>query len=40
VVRREGDIAFLESSLMSSDDVVVATATAIARMIALEEPAL
>lgn len=36
VVHRDGDIAFLEASLTDSDDAVVATATATARVIAID----
>jgi uncharacterized protein (TIGR00369 family) len=36
VVHREGDIAFLEGSLTNSDDAVVATAAATARVIAID----
>jgi uncharacterized protein (TIGR00369 family) len=36
VVHREGDIAFLEGSLTNSDEAVVATATATARVIAID----
>lgn len=36
VVHRDGDLAFLEASLTDSDGAVVATATATARVIALE----
>ena len=36
VVHRDGDIAFLEASLTNSDDAVVATATATARVIAID----
>jgi uncharacterized protein (TIGR00369 family) len=36
VVHREGDIAFLEASLTNSDEAVVATATATARVIAID----
>lgn len=39
VVRREGDLAFLEASLLDSDDLTVATASATARVIALEDAA-
>ena len=37
VVHREGDLAFLEASLIDSDDATVATATATARVIPLDE---
>ena len=36
VVHREGDLAFLEASLIDSDDATVATATATARVIPLD----
>jgi uncharacterized protein (TIGR00369 family) len=36
VVHREGDIAFLEASLTNSDEAVVATAAATARVIAID----
>jgi uncharacterized protein (TIGR00369 family) len=36
IVHREGDIAFLEGSLTNSDEAVVATATATARVIAID----
>jgi acyl-coenzyme A thioesterase PaaI-like protein len=39
VVHRDGDIAFLEGSLFDPDGAVVATATAKARVIALDSPA-
>ena len=38
VVHRDGDIAFLEARLTNSDDAVVATATATARIIAINSP--
>jgi uncharacterized protein (TIGR00369 family) len=38
VVHRDGDIAFLEASLTNSDEAVVATATATARVIAIDSP--
>jgi uncharacterized protein (TIGR00369 family) len=37
VVHRDGDLAFLEASLADADGAVVATATATARVIALEQ---
>jgi len=37
VVHRDGDLAFLEASLADSDGAVIATATATARVIALEQ---
>jgi uncharacterized protein (TIGR00369 family) len=37
VVYRDGDLAFLEASLADSDGAVIATATATARVIALEQ---
>jgi uncharacterized protein (TIGR00369 family) len=37
VVRREGDLAFLEASLVDSDETAVASATATARVIPLAE---
>ena len=37
VVHREGDLAFLEASLIDSDDATVATATATARVIPLDD---
>jgi uncharacterized protein (TIGR00369 family) len=37
VVHRDGDLAFLEASLTDADGVVIATATATARVIALEQ---
>jgi uncharacterized protein (TIGR00369 family) len=37
VVHRDGDLAFLEAALTSSDGVVVTTATATARVIALSD---
>ena len=37
VVRRDGDIALLEASLVDSDQAVIATATATARVIPLAE---
>jgi uncharacterized protein (TIGR00369 family) len=36
IVHRDGDIAFLEASLTNSDEIVVATAAATARIIAIE----
>jgi uncharacterized protein (TIGR00369 family) len=39
VVHRNGDIAFLEGSLTDSDEAVVATAAATARVIAIDSPA-
>ena len=36
VVHREGDLAFLEASLIDAEGAVIATATATARVIALE----
>jgi acyl-coenzyme A thioesterase PaaI-like protein len=36
VLHRDGDIAFLEGSLTNSDEAVVATAAATARVIALD----
>ena len=36
VVHRDGDIAFLEASLTNSDEAVVATAAATARVIAFD----
>jgi uncharacterized protein (TIGR00369 family) len=39
VVHRDGDIAFLEASLTNSDEAVVATAAATARVIAIHSPA-
>ncbi len=36
VVHRDGDMAFLEASLIDSQEAVIATATAIARVIALD----
>jgi uncharacterized protein (TIGR00369 family) len=39
VVRREGDLAFLEASLADSDERTVATASATARVISLEDAA-
>ena len=36
VVHRDGDLAFLEASLTDSDQAVVATATATARVIAID----
>ena len=38
-MHREGDLAFLEASLLDSDGAIVATATATARIIALDRPA-
>jgi uncharacterized protein (TIGR00369 family) len=40
VVHRDGDVAFLEGSLFNSDEQVVATATAKARVIAFDSPGL
>ena len=37
VVHREGDLAFLEATLLDKDGVVIATATATARVIALRD---
>ena len=37
VVRRDGDIAFLEASLLDSQGTLIATATATARVIALAQ---
>jgi uncharacterized protein (TIGR00369 family) len=37
VVHRDGDLAFLEASLFDTDDATVATATATARVIPLDE---
>ena len=37
VVHRHGDLAFLEAALIDSDDAVIATATATARIIALDQ---
>jgi uncharacterized protein (TIGR00369 family) len=37
VVHRDGDLAFLEASLRDSDGAVIATATATARVIALDQ---
>ena len=37
VVHREGDLAFLEAALIDSDDATVATATATARVIPLDD---
>lgn len=37
IVRRDGDIAFLEGELHDSDGLLIATATATARVIALED---
>jgi uncharacterized protein (TIGR00369 family) len=37
VVHRDGDLAFLEASLTDADGVVIATATATARVITLEQ---
>jgi uncharacterized protein (TIGR00369 family) len=37
IVRREGDLVFLEASLFDSDDGVIATATATTRVIALAD---
>ena len=39
VVRREGDLALLEASLLDSDDLTLATASATARVIALADAA-
>jgi uncharacterized protein (TIGR00369 family) len=39
VVHRDGDLAFLEASLTNSDEAVVATATATARVIAIDPSA-
>jgi len=39
VVRRDGDIAFLEGSLAGPDGATVATATATARVITMQPPA-
>lgn len=39
VGRREGDLAFLEGSLLDSDELTVATASATARVIALADAA-
>jgi dihydroxyacid dehydratase/phosphogluconate dehydratase len=39
VVHRDGDIAFLEGSLIDPDGAIIATATAKARVIAFEPPA-
>ena len=39
IVHRDGDLAFLEVSLTDAEGVVVATATAIARVIALRDMA-
>jgi hypothetical protein len=36
VVHREGDLAFLEASLLDSDGTLIGTATAAARVIALD----
>ena len=36
VVHRDGDIAFLEGSLTNSDEIIVATAAATARVIAID----
>ena len=36
IVRRDGDLAFLEASLLDSHGTIVATATATARIIALD----
>ncbi|NLU72917.1 PaaI family thioesterase [Streptomyces sp. HNM0575] len=37
VIRREGDLAFLEASLLDAHDLTVATASATARVIALTD---
>jgi acyl-coenzyme A thioesterase PaaI-like protein len=37
IVRRDGDIAFLEGELHDSDGLLIATATATARVIALKD---
>ena len=37
VVQRDGDLAFLEAALIDSDDATVATATATARVIPLDD---
>ena len=37
VVHRDGDLAFLEAALIDSDDATVATATATARVIPLDD---
>lgn len=39
VVRREGDLAFLEASLLDADHLTLATASATARVIALADAA-
>jgi uncharacterized protein (TIGR00369 family) len=39
VVRREGDLAFLEASLLDSDGLTLATASATARVIDLDDAA-
>lgn len=39
VLRREGDLAFLEASLLDGEGLTVATATATARVISLEDAA-
>jgi uncharacterized protein (TIGR00369 family) len=39
IVRRDGDLVFLEATLADPDGVVVATATATARVIALRDAA-
>jgi uncharacterized protein (TIGR00369 family) len=38
VVHRDGDLAFLEAALSDSDGAIVATATATARVIAIDRP--
>ncbi|QPP05706.1 PaaI family thioesterase [Streptomyces bathyalis] len=39
VLRRDGDLAFLEASLLDGEDLTVATASATARVISLEDAA-